>query len=90
MKALDKAIKALDVLNDENNDKAIMAILADAEKAVNMVSTQVRKLNQYEAKIKKYKWSNTQAQYVAEAAKELQEGINNAIAAIDRAKDITG
>ena len=91
MKTIDKAVKACDALkDDENSEKEIMVILNDAEKAINMVSTQVKKLNQYEAKLKKYKWGYSQSQNIARAARELQDGIDNALDSVDRAKSITG
>lgn len=87
MNSVDKAIKILDALkDDDNSEREMNKILDDCEKAINMVSTQINKLNAYSKKLSKYKYGGLQYDYVQQAIRDLERGMDNALTAIERAR----
>ena len=79
-----KAIKLCD--SQESDDKEMQKIYDEATKAVNMVNTQVRKLQALKKKISKYEWSYTQSVYIGVAIQKLEKGIDDALDALDRGR----
>lgn len=87
MNSVDKAIKILDALKDDvNSEREMNKILDDCEKAINMVNTQINKLNAYSKKLSKYKYGGLQYDYVQQAIRDLEKGMDNALTAIERAR----
>ena len=84
MKSLDKAIHFVD--SEEEDIKQMGKIYDEAEKAVNMVNTQIKKLKQFEQKLRKFEYGNLQAEYMKVAYQKLQDAIEDAFDALYRGK----
>lgn len=84
MKSLDKAIHFVD--SEEENIKQMGKIYDEAEKAVNMVNTQIKKLKQFEQKLRKFEYGNIQAEHMKVAYQKLQDAIEDAFDALYRGR----
>lgn len=84
MKSLDKAIHFVD--SEEEDIKQMGKIYDEAEKAVNMVNTQIKKLKQFEQKLRKFEYGNIQAEYMKVAYQKLQDAIEDAFDALYRGR----
>lgn len=84
MKSLDKAIHFVD--SEEEDIKKMDKIYDEAAKAVNMVNTQIKKLKQFEQKLRKFEYGNIQAEYMKVAYQKLQDAIEDAFDALYRGK----
>ena len=56
------------------------------KKAVNMVNTQIKKLKQFEQKLRKFEYGNIQAEYMKAAYQKLQDAIEDAFDALYRGR----
>ena len=84
MKSLDKAIHFVD--SEEEDIKQMGKIYDEAEKAVNMANTQIKKLKQFEQKLRKFEYGNIQAEYMKVAYQKLQDAIEDAFDALYRGR----
>lgn len=84
MKSLDEAIRFVD--SEEEDIKRMNKIYDEAVKAINMVNTQIKKLKQYEQKLRKFEYGNLQAEYMKVAYQKLQDAIEDALDALYRGK----
>lgn len=84
MKSLDKAIHFVD--SEEEDIKQMGKIYDEAEKAVNIVNTQIKKLKQFEQKLRKFEYGNIQAEYMKVAYQKLQDAIEDAFDALYRGR----
>ena len=84
MKSLDEAIRFVD--SEEEDKKRMNKIYDEAVKAINMVNTQIKKLKQYEQKLRKFEYGNLQAEYMKVAYQKLQDVIEDALDALYRGK----
>ena len=84
MKSLDKAIHFVD--SEEEDIKQMGKIYDEAEKAVNMVNTQIKKFKQFEQKLRKFEYGNIQAEYMKVAYQKLQDAIEDAFDALYRGR----
>ena len=84
MKSLDKAINFVD--SEEEDIKKMDKIYDEAAKAVNMVNTQIKKLKQFEQKLRKFEYGNLQAEYMKVAYQKLQDAIEDVFDALHRGK----
>lgn len=84
MKSLDKTIHFVD--SEEEDIKKMDKIYDEAVKAVNMVNTQIKKLKQFEQKLRKFEYGNLQAEYMKVAYQKLQDAIEDAFDALYRGR----
>lgn len=87
MESIDKAIKMLDALkDDENSDREILKLLDDCDAAINMVNTQIKKFNTYINKMSKYKYGEGARGYSSDAKKILENDVDAALERVDKAR----